>query len=225
MITVTIGGGEWTLHSCGARRFGFPPDLAGLTLGRAFIDAARRAMRGPATPITQDVTIDGVRVILTSVEVIATVPGPRVFALAWEPVSPVIKSSTFSRMIDESDADFRYRIRSIVRAESEAPLVALVAAVPEGLDPVGWRAAVLAVAEATSRDENRATRMRAPDTIDEDVIAWLRATIGKPCDLPTWTTRRRMHDAYRRAIAPQGPRPAPFRRKAPGLPVDDGRDG
>ena len=34
-----------------------------------------------------------------------------------------------------------------MRAKQEAPLVALVAAVPEGLDPIGWRAAVLALAE------------------------------------------------------------------------------
>lgn len=116
------------------------------------------------------------------------------------------------------------------RRAREAPLVALVNAVPEGLDANGWRAAVLAVDEANSRDQRREDRCRAAGTIHEDAIAWLIANKGRPCDLPTWTTRRKMHDAYARAIAPKGPRPAPerkgatWRERGPRIVVDHGED-
>jgi hypothetical protein len=203
---VTIEGGEWTLHSCGGRRFGFPPDLAGITFGRAFIDAARRAMRGASTPITQDVTINGGRVILTSVEVIATVPGPRVFALTWAPVLIEPLATRFAE--------------GLARRAREAPLVALVAAVPEGLDANGWRAAVLAVAEARSIGDLSSVFVDGAMSEATKALSGSRDVGGGESRI--YPMARLAVAAYRRAVAPQGPRPAPLRRKAPGLPIDMG---
>jgi hypothetical protein len=106
------------------------------------------------------------------------------------------------------------------RRNREAPLVALVAAVPEGLDPVGWRAAVLAAAE------------RYPETSGRGSAQWVRtvsALLRSGDHVPpgSLTSVVLAVVAYRRALAPQDPRPVP-ERKTGGrdvrLTVDDGRD-
>jgi hypothetical protein len=97
------------------------------------------------------------------------------------------------------------------RAKQEAPLVALVAAVPEGLDPIGWRAAVLAVDEAHP-ESDREMRLRADKRISDPSGQWLVANVNRPCDLPGWSVNRIMHDAYHRAVAP-GPIKADSERK------------
>lgn len=106
------------------------------------------------------------------------------------------------------------------RRNREAPLVALVNAVPEGLDPIGWRAAVLAVCE----------KMTPQDWQDDQTGEWLqRCALGKESPdgrhrasikVVAWT-------AYQRAISP-----APkvervritWKTRGPVLSVDDGRD-
>lgn len=92
------------------------------------------------------------------------------------------------------------------RRAAEAPLVALVNTVPKGLDPVGWRAAALAVWEGV--------RLHP---LPGQLVEWIR------CEAPreertdgSWLA----HSEYLRAVAPQGPRPKPERRRAPGLPLD-----
>ena len=107
-----------------------------------------------------------------------------------------------------------------MRAKQEAPLVALVAAVPEGLDPIGWRAAVLAVCE----------KMTPQDWQDDQTGEWLqRCALCKespdgrhPASLKVvaWT-------AYHRAIspAPKVPRVrATWKTRGPVLPCDNGED-
>lgn len=88
----------------------------------------------------------------------------------------------------------------VARRTREATLVALVNAVPEGLNPIGWRAAVLAVDEAHP-ESDRAVRLRANERISDPSGQWLRAHVGMTCDLPDWSVHRIMHDAYHRAIA------------------------
>lgn len=115
------------------------------------------------------------------------------------------------------------------RRAAEAPLVALVAAVPEGLDPIGWRAAVLAFVENAPQD--KAVRECALSHVNEAgaviegfVLDGAEPTAIRPHpdDRVTFTaaTMWAVCDAYARAVAPQGPRPAPERRKSPGLPLD-----
>jgi len=103
---------------------------------------------------------------------------------------------------------------AIARRHREAPLIALVAAVPEGLDPVGWRAAVLSIHERCPEVVSHAA-MKFKGAVRRDILA---NTTPEPCAVADAIA------AYRRAIAPQGPRPPPERRRAPGLPCDDGRD-
>jgi hypothetical protein len=115
------------------------------------------------------------------------------------------------------------------RPAQEAPLVALVAAVPAGLDPAGWRAAVLAANEsfAPLRGDiehaeewgEKLARGLASALSGGDEDAVVQATKARP---GSWTAVAVLKGcrAYARAIAPRGPRPAPFRRRAPGLPLD-----
>lgn len=113
------------------------------------------------------------------------------------------------------------------RRNREAQLVALVAAVPEGLDPIGWRAAVLACVE--HRNGN------ASDVKTETFYyALLRAHHGAA----RGETKNRLFiscgnpfecavDSYLRAITPAAPVPrvrATWKTRGPVLPVDDGRD-
>jgi hypothetical protein len=108
------------------------------------------------------------------------------------------------------------------RAAQERALVALVNAVPEGLDPGGWRAAVLACHESCARLKNY-----APHPEEWGVLAAVR---GCPTGREgTW--KRAAEDAaaaaYRRAIAPAAPVPrvrATWKTRGPVLAVDDGRD-
>jgi hypothetical protein len=109
--------------------------------------------------------------------------------------------------VDESDLD---SIRRITRCAQEAPLVALANAVPDGLDARGWTAAVLAVWEGV--------RLHPPA---EQLAEWIQD--ASPRDERTDGSYL-AHSEYHRAIAPLGPRPAPYRRKAPGLPLDMGDD-
>lgn len=109
------------------------------------------------------------------------------------------------------------------RRAKEAPLVALVVAVPEGLDARGWTAAVLAFREALpSTPSNSAAeawdKMGMTASLRDVARSAVSFHIGGSSLVDVAAT------AYACAIAPPGPRPAPFRRKAPGLPVDDGRD-
>lgn len=103
------------------------------------------------------------------------------------------------------------------RRRRDTPLVALVNAVPEGLDATGWRAAVLAVREEYL--DGDAWTMRA---VIEHTATCLRGQ-GEPVS----ETTRRAIAAYRRAIEPHKapPRqPLTWKRRGPALPVDDGRD-
>ena len=103
-----------------------------------------------------------------------------------------------------------------MRRAAEAPLVALVAAVPKGLDPIGWRAAVLAVRECYLDDPKTAMA----------VAGHLASVLLGDCEA-TSVTLQGASVAYDRAIAPQGPRPSPERKiggRAVRLTVDDGQD-
>lgn len=111
------------------------------------------------------------------------------------------------------------------RRQREAALVALVNAVPDGLNATGWRAAVLAVEErrltsrALSHHESAAelcAKLRIADIL----------RLGKIARDEDGFVQHAALDAYQRAIAPHKA-PAPERRrggKAVRLTVDDGRD-
>lgn len=109
------------------------------------------------------------------------------------------------------------------RAAREAALVALVRDVPEGLDPVGWRAAVLALRE----DD--------PVIFDGNIkhvggaLATLLRSFVRTGVAPTTFFPAAVFAAYRRALAPhRAPAPerkgATWRERGELLPVDDGRD-
>lgn len=118
-----------------------------------------------------------------------------------------------------------------IRLREEAPLVELVKAVPDGLDPIGWRAAVLGFTDHPAPIDaiNKVPRLaialrefvttcaltRAPA---EDVAAVI---VGSQLDhdMRTGRVEQALHN-YTRAVAPSGPRPEPYRRRAPGLPLD-----
>lgn len=106
------------------------------------------------------------------------------------------------------------------RRAAEAPLVALVNAVPEGLDANGWRAAVLAVVDYDPGILRAWSHLGLTEALRSFVIG--------PCYCKdpqgVWLV---MRDAYRRAIAPQGPRPKPERKiggRAVRLVLDSGED-
>jgi hypothetical protein len=114
-----------------------------------------------------------------------------------------------------------------LRASQERALVALVAAVPEGLDPIGWRAAVLAL-----REVHQANGRDAAQTVKaaESLTPMLREFATKPSvTLCGNSLVQAMRDAYQRALAPRQ-KVAPERKstawktRGPKLPVDDGRD-
>ena len=111
--------------------------------------------------------------------------------------------------------------RATDRRQREAPLVALVNACPEGLDPVGWRAGVLAYAEMFRSDAD---------------FHWFRKSdmphvlaVIRDGEKSTGMNIRVFVDAYQRALAPRA-KVAPERKgmtwktRGPALPVDDGRD-
>lgn len=111
------------------------------------------------------------------------------------------------------------------RHRKEAPLVALVNDVPDGLDATGWRAAVLAVEErrhtqaVLSHHASAATLCRLLD-----IVAVLRR--GHITDGEDGLVQVAALGAYRRAIAPHKA-PPPERRRGGRdvrLVVDDGRD-
>ena len=111
-----------------------------------------------------------------------------------------------------------------VRREKEAALVALVAAVPEGLDPIGWRAAVLAVHEHHGR---YADRLRG-DLFAEWLAFVLREglTAGEVDGYHGLGYLEGL-DAYQRAITP-APKVdrvrATWKTRGPVLPCDNGED-
>jgi len=104
--------------------------------------------------------------------------------------------------------------RHDARRQKEAALVALVAAVPEGLDPVGWRAAVLAEVEGpghlTSSEASEFGAQVEAAVRGRDVMAFPHASA-----------------AYQRAIAP-APKVdrvrATWKTRGPVLPCDNGWD-
>lgn len=105
-----------------------------------------------------------------------------------------------------------------VRKRQEAPLVALVNAVPAGLDPVGWRAAVLALRE------------HEPGTFDGNIktvrpaLTRLLTQFVKTGSVPETLFPEAIFDAYQRALAPRT-KVAPERKtRGPVIVVDDGRD-
>jgi uncharacterized membrane protein len=100
------------------------------------------------------------------------------------------------------------------RRNREAPLVALVAAVPEGLDPIGWQAAVLAEAEGpghlTSSEAREFGAQVEAAVRGRDVMAFPNALA-----------------AYQRSIAPAHPVDrvrATWKTRGPVLPCDNGWD-
>lgn len=106
------------------------------------------------------------------------------------------------------------------RRAREAPLVALVANVPEGLDANGWRAAVLAVHEHFPHS----SLVGPPGTWakNSDFGAWLRLALAGSLPMRAASPYAQGLDAYRRGVQPPPARPAPHRRRAPGLPLDSG---
>ena len=119
-----------------------------------------------------------------------------------------------------------FNARSAVkeRQRQEAALVALVNAVPDGLDARGWAAAVLAIEERRSRSalfRSEAT----PDLVDRYGVAAIlrRGTLEEGHD---GAMQRGALAAYQRAITPH--RAPPPERKRGGrdarVVLDDGRD-
>jgi hypothetical protein len=111
------------------------------------------------------------------------------------------------------------------REGREAALVVLVAAVPEGLDPIGWRAAVLAQHEACT-DEDREAGLDPWQSFE----GRLRFDVEHNGDgLTRGSWAHVAWSAYQRALAPRQ-KVAPERKgttwktRGPVLPVDDGRD-
>ena len=106
------------------------------------------------------------------------------------------------------------------RAKQEAPLVALVAAVPAGLDPIGWRAAVLAVHECQSR-------YGSPIQGDH-FAAWLMHSLREDMDdCDAGTPYAYGYHGYLRAIAPAAKVDrvrATWKTRGPVLPCDNGED-
>ena len=101
------------------------------------------------------------------------------------------------------------------RREREAALVALVNNVPAELDPVGWRAAVLAYCEARTDRRRRVDNGTWEDAI---AICLRRAIEGESDKFPEVVA------AYHRALAPRA-KVAPERKtRGPVIVVDDGRD-
>jgi hypothetical protein len=104
------------------------------------------------------------------------------------------------------------------RAAQERALVALVNAVPAELDPIGWRAAVLAMHENGGgiagiaffhRDEING-RVSIERQLRDGEVLTLAGEIAVP--------------AYRRALAPHAKVPPERKRRGPVIVVDDGRD-
>lgn len=122
------------------------------------------------------------------------------------------------------------------RRNREAPLVALVAAVPEGLDPIGWRAAVLGLRErhvlnGQGEHADTATVLDAANLtvmLQRFALDVARGAPVKEAQQSATNSRcLAMTTAYARAIAKPGPRPTPERKiggRAVRLTVDDGRD-
>lgn len=110
----------------------------------------------------------------------------------------------------EIDAATEREMAAAYRREQEAPLVALVAAVPEGLDPIGWRAAAISTDEAF---------VRMPADVRPDPGGWgwrLERTIRGDRVLAsegTWmhAALSNGRDAYRRALTRQPPPMRPGR--------------
>ena len=122
------------------------------------------------------------------------------------------------------------------RHAAEAPLVALVNTVPEGLDPIGWRAAVLGLRErhvlnGQGEHADTATVLDAANLtvmLQRFALDVARGAPVKEAQQSATNSRcLAMTTAYARALAPQDPRPVP-ERKTGGrdvrLTVDDGRD-
>jgi hypothetical protein len=119
------------------------------------------------------------------------------------------------------------------RRTKDAPLVALVANVPDGLDANGWRAAVLGFTDHPAPVNAFEKVPRLANALREfvTVLAVARAPMADVAeaivdtqpddDMRTGRVLQALH-AYARAIAPPGSRPAPFCRKPPGLPLDMG---
>jgi len=96
------------------------------------------------------------------------------------------------------------KIETELRRKREAGLVELANAVPEGLDPVGWRAAVLALDEAKIAVNASSLEWwirQEPASREPEAVA-----------------------AYRRAVAPHKAPPPERKQRGPRLTVDDGRD-
>lgn len=107
------------------------------------------------------------------------------------------------------------------RAKQEAPLVALVNAVPEGLDPIGWRAAVLGTMEQLRQigDDGAEIRWRLTDERLGKTGSVERLIREEAYSLPL--------RLYQRAITP-APKVdrvrATWKTRGPVLPCDNGED-
>ena len=219
-------GVMWAAASTGA-------EIEALSIARERIS---RAASGPRT--APRVRVNGRPVFVSSMGATLYRDGGAEFTFRWvevtppavtPPAVPTFRYEIEGRMLrDEpwTPAKVLRHVREempevqavLDRRAREAPLVALVAAVPEGLDPVGWRAAVLAAVEADGPDR---------------AMSWMASTLPSVLrkaqeDDPRLGFGRKLTpfvDAYRRAMAPQGPRPVPERRiggRAVRLVVDNG---
>lgn len=105
------------------------------------------------------------------------------------------------------------------RIKREAPLVALVAAVPEGLDPTAWRAAVLAATERYPMSDIGTWR----DRFVREVADLCRSGAFVPPG--TLTAVVLAVTAYRRALAPhKAPPPERHIQQVRVLPCDAGHE-
>jgi hypothetical protein len=132
--------------------------------------------------------------------------------ILFRPAGPV-----FGEPITREEAEQREKkMAEQLRRKREAPLVALVNAVPSWADPVGWRAAVLFTADRIIRD----IQGRYFEDFWADRVELLRRHVVEGESLDVLGCR--IVRAYARAIAPRPPPPPPYRRKPRGLPLDMG---
>lgn len=168
--------------------------------------------------------VDGTRLTCSWTEpatfVLCSTCGERVGADPLFVFERVSRTRTERRVLCEACEPSTASRRAIDRLSHESPLVALVNAVPEGLDPVGWRAAVLFLYEDAvpgGHDE----RLRRWPEWSKAPLATLIAVVRGEAALrePVITIGEEAALVYRRALA-FTPKVQPYQRRSAGLPLD-----